>query len=178
MQSQVSGRVLYVVVIAAVLAVLVLLLTSSARHEAGLGSQVIAAEAGVAQATQQRVNEVQTLRTNLAAASQQLAVIRNNVPAGMDPAFFDKVAQVAAQSGIVDFRYQRKTDTTVSMQAGVWTVYRYSIAALGTKAQLSAFLDGFYKISGPTTVIDNMLITPSGANWQLTADISIYTYPM
>jgi hypothetical protein len=176
-QSRAPVRLIVISIIAALLALLIVLVTIMWRRESDLAAKVANVEASVAQAASGHVGDAQSMRANLAATSAQSAALRAAIPFDIEPGVFDQVAQVAMQNGIVDFRYQRKSEYTTTMQAGIWKVYRYTIWARGSQAQLVSFMSGIYNISGPTTVIDTMLLSALSPDWQMTADVLIYTLP-
>lgn len=176
LRQPVSPRMALTVILVIVYAVLMVALVVLARREASLVSQVAQAEAAVAQMTSDVQNSAPALQKLLTAAKQRQAELQSRVPTQVQAGFFERVALDAQANAISDFRYQRKNEYQETLQAGVYKVYRFTIAGRGSRERLAAFLDGLQQDSGQTMLIENVTVTAAGAEWLLNADILVYTW--
>ncbi len=178
MQTQQSplSRTAMVAILSVVYAVLLVTLMLMARREADLVPQVAAAESAVAQMMSTKGTELQTVRSNLAAAQERLRSLEARLPTDIPADLFNRVAQDAQRSGISDFRYQRKGEYMENLQAGAYRVYRFSIHGSGSQDRLLTFLDALQQNAGATSILENVTFTAAGAEWQISADIVVYTW--
>jgi Tfp pilus assembly protein PilO len=175
LRQPVAPKTAIVVILVAVYALVLVMLIVSSRRETMLAAQVRTAEQTLAQAMGNKGNDAASLRSTLAAAKDRLAILEARVPREMQDDLFERVAQDAQRSGISDFRYQRKSESPETLQAGTYKVYHFSISGRGSRETLVAFLDGLQKDSGQTMLIDNVSLTAAGKDWQMNADIIVYT---
>ena len=176
LRQPVTPRMALTVVLAIIYTVLMLALIVTARREAGLVTQVAQAEASVAQMTNDLQNSGPALQKTLTAAKQRQVELQSRVPTQVQADLFERVSQDAQANAISEFRYQRKNEYQETLQAGVYKVYRFTIAGRGSQDRLAAFLDGLQRESGQTMLIENVAVTAVGNEWQLNADILVYTW--
>lgn len=151
-------------------------LLNAYRREQALAPQVVQAEQAVAAGQAGLSSNADVLRSDIATARERLSALRGRVPGSVQVnSLFDRVAQSAQQSGVTDFRFQRRAEAQQNMRAGVYRVYRFSISGRGTPDKVAAFLDAAQQDAGPTMVLENISLTPNGADWLLNADMTIYT---
>jgi type II secretory pathway pseudopilin PulG len=175
LRTQVTPKMAIVLILAAVYAVLLVLLIRASLDATALVNQTVVAERMLAQAQSVSGNDIPALRAALAAANDRLAGLQARVPADLQGGVFDQVAQDAVRNGISNFSYQRKTEFQETMQAGTYKVYRFSIAGRGSQDRLIAFLDSLQSGSGPTMLVENLTLSAAGNEWQMSADVLVYT---
>jgi hypothetical protein len=171
-----NQRIALVVILAIGYAILILYVISSFRTQARLTQQVSATEAAVAQAASIQAGDIASLNASLTTEKQRLADLQQKVPSQVSSDVFERVAVDAQISGVTDVRYQRKSETTETMQAGIYRVYRYSVSARGSEQQLLSFASVLQQQAGPTTQLDNLILNPTtDGDWLMSAEILIYT---
>ncbi len=173
-QSQAATRMVLVVLLAIAHLLLLLSIITSAQRESSLVPLVVSAEESVRQMAS-RGNEAQTLRDDLKKTNDALAALRASFPSDLSVGIFDRVAQNAQRSGVTDFRYQRKGEFNDTLPSGTYRVFRYGVQARGSQDRLLAFLDDLQKETGAATYLENVTVAVAGQEWQLNADIVIYT---
>ena len=176
LKQPVTPRLALTVILVIVYAVLMVALIVTARRESALVSQVAKAEATVAQMTSDAQSSAPALQKTLTAAKQRKTELQARVPTQVQADLFERIAFDAQANAISDFRYQRKNEYQETLQAGVYKVYRFSIAGRDSQDRLAAFLNGLQRDSGQTMLVENVTLTAVGAEWQLAADILIYTW--
>ena len=175
LRQQVTPKMAVVVILVAVYALVLIALIVASRKETALAGKAALAEQTLAQAMSNKGNDVVSLHASLTTAKDRLAGLQARVPTDVQGGLFDRVAQDAQQSGISDFRYQRKSEYPETMQAGTYKVYRFAIAGRGSQEKLVAFLDNLQKGSGQTMLVETVTLNAVGKEWQMNADIIVYT---
>ncbi len=175
LRQQVTPKTAIVVILVAAYAIMLIALIAASRKETALAGKVALAEQTLAQAMSNKGNDAVALRASLATAQDRLAALEGRVPRGLQDGLFERVAQDAQRSGISEFRYQRKSEFPDTLQAGTYKVYRFAIYGRGSQEMLVAFLDNLQKDSGQTMLIENVSLNASGKEWQMNADLIVYT---
>jgi hypothetical protein len=175
LRQPVTVRTAIVVVLVVIYAAALVALIVSSRKESAVAVQVRATEASIVQATSNAENTLPVLQANLEAAKEKLATLESRVPGELTTDVFDAVAQDAQLSGISGFRYERKGEFQETLQSGTYKVYRFAIAGRGSQERISAFLDGLQAGSGPTMIVENVNLSAVDKEWQMSADIIVYT---
>lgn len=170
------SRTVAVAILSVIYAILLVTLMVMARREAALVPQVVASEGAVTQMKNARGTEMQTVRSNLAMAQERLRSLEERLPKDMPTDLFDRVAQDAQRSGVSNFLYQRKGESMENLQGGAYKVYRFTIQGSGTPDKLLTFLDAVQRNVGATTLLENVAFTATGPEWQMSADIVVYTW--
>ena len=165
-QQSPLSRTATVAILSVVYANLLVTLIAMTRREATLVPQVAAAESAVAQMMGTKGAELQTMRSSLAAAQERLRSLEARLPKDIPADLFDRVAQDA----------QRKGEYMENLQAGAYRVYRFSIQGSGSQDRLLTFLDALQQNTGATSIRENVTFTAAGAEWQMSADIVVYTW--
>jgi hypothetical protein len=176
LRQEVSPRVALVVLLVLAYTVALVALISLARRETSLVKRTAATEALAAQTVGSVESLLPVLRAEVTRLKEQVATLEARVPGDGPSNVFEKVAQDAQVSGVTDFRYQRKTEFIETLQSGVFKVYRYTISGRGSQERIIAFLDGLQKDSGQTMIIENVIVSAVNQEWQLSADIIVYTW--
>jgi hypothetical protein len=156
-------------------AVALIMLIGVSRKDAVLAQQVKTSEASLAQIASRRGADAASLSSSLTNAQQRLATLLQRIPSDLQPTLFEGVAQDAQRSGITDFRYQRKSESIDNLPSGTYKVFHLSIQGKGSQDKLITFLDDLQKNAAPTVVVDNIILTAAGKEWQMTGDMSVYT---
>jgi Tfp pilus assembly protein PilO len=175
LRQQVAPRTALVVILVALYAFVLISLIVASRRATALAGQVALAEQTLAQAMSNKGNDVTALRATLALANERLAGLQARVPRDLQVDLFETVTQDAQRAGLSEFLYQRKNEFPETMQAGTYKVYRFAIYGRGSPEKLIAFLDNVQKSSSQTMLIENVNMSAVGAEWQLNADILVYT---
>ena len=175
LRQDVAPRTALVVILVVVYAFVLVALIAASRRETPLAKQVALAEQTLAQAMSNKGNDVDALRTTLAQTNDRLAGLQARVPRDLQGDPFEKIAQDAQSSGLNEFRYQRKNEYQEALQAGTYKVYRFTINGRGSPEKLIAFLDNLQQSSSQTMLIENVSLSALGAEWQMNADILVYT---
>lgn len=175
LQQRVTPKIAIVTILVVAYACVLVALILASRKETALAANVAVAEQTLAQAMGNKGNDAVALRSTLAAARDRLAILEARVPRQMQDDLFERVAQDAQRSGVSEFRYQRKSEYPETLQAGTYKVYRFAIYGRGSQETLVAFLENLQKDSGQTMLIDNVSLNPAGQEWQMNADILVYT---
>jgi len=176
LRQPVTPRMALTVILVIIYAIAMVALVVLARREAGLVRQVAQAEAAAAQMSNDVQNSGPALQKTLADAKARQAELQSRVPTQVQAGFFERVALDAQSNAISDFRYQRKNEYQETLQAGVYKVSRFTIAGRGSADRLAAFLDGLQQGSGQTMLVENVALTEAGSEWQMTAEILVYTW--
>jgi len=178
-KTDLNQRIVLVAILAVAYAILILYLISTFRNASRLAQQVSATEAVLRQAVSLQTGDIASISANLKGEKQRLAELQQRVPSQVPPDVFERVAVDAQLSGVTGVRYQRKSETTETMQAGVYRVYRYSLSARGSQQQLLVFISVLQQDAGPTTLLDNLILSPAttGTDWLMSADLLVYTLP-
>jgi hypothetical protein len=174
MPPRMNWRLAWTLMLLIAYVIVVVPLVVASRREAALVAQTAGAERALAHATSARSAERNALRSNLVLLRDRRAALHAHFSSAVMTNLPGQMAGSAQQGGVSDFRFERQGDEVTGTQ-GEYRVYRVSIQGRGSYDDLLRFLHSLQNDAQWTMLLDNVTMSASGKDWQMTAVLLVYT---